>query len=352
MLRLNANPETVHRHSEHEGTIVLEDGRAAWGTNVMGLGLESERTVKFKSNARGLDVIQSVYAFAVALGLTQVFTGSQTFLTRILSGTAPLAAEKTVLVLLLFINVAMLGLRFFWVPRNLQGLVTTAARAFSIAPERGSQPGDLLDRVIAVHLLIIFLHGALFYLICAEFEFIVFAISSNLPLSSGVFVGYISMHALLLLMNAAWIARVRQQEIGFEDKIRMRTGAPERPSAGSVWWRNNLVSGLIALAPFSIASTCTSAASQCVSQAMESSSLMPVFPTAPQVFATVFYDTVWLLNAVGLSSPFFAVYWVFVVFLGNSAWDLLNAGRFYVFFDDVEWETAIHDGAATPPQDA
>jgi hypothetical protein len=300
----------------------------------------TQRSVNIKTNVRGLDVLATVYAFAMALGLTQVFIGSQSFLTRVLSGTAPLTDEKTLLVLMLFANVALLGLRFFWAPRNLQSLVIMAARTDAIAPNADRARGDLSNRAIAFHLLIIFAHGTLFYLICAEFEFIAFSISSSLPLNSSVFVGYIIMHASLLLMNAAWIALVRRQEVRLAS--RSIANAHDKPSAGNVWWRNNLTASLFALAPFAIASTCQSETAQCIRQPVESAlDVTAMLPTSPQVFASVYYDIVGLLSRIGVDSLFLPIYWVFAVFLINSAYDLLNAGRYYVFFEDVEWQDVL-----------
>ncbi|MEL7543103.1 MAG: hypothetical protein AAGJ70_04945 [Pseudomonadota bacterium] len=298
-------------------------------------------SVKVKTTVRGLDVLSSVYAFAMALGLTQVFLGSQDFLTRLLNGTASFADEKSLLVVLLFINITMLGLRFFWVPRNLQSLVIAAARLHAIAPDQHRVKGDLSNASIAFHLIMIFLHGTLFYLICAEFEYITFALSSNLPLSSSVFLGYVVMQSALLLMNASWIVITRRQELRLERQAK-NDAAMEAPSAGNVWWRNNLVAGLVALAPFSIVSTCQSAATQCLRQSLgETASLADLLPTSPHVFATLFYDLSDMLAALGVTSPHLPVYWVMLVFLGNSAYDLLNAGRFYVFFEDVEWEDDV-----------
>jgi hypothetical protein len=307
------------------------------------------RTVKIKTNVRGLDVLTMVYAFAMTLGLTQVFTASQAFLTRVLSGTAPLSDEKTILVLLLFANIAFLGLRFFWVPRNLQSLVISAARVQAIDPKAARERGDLSNLSIAFHLVTIFLHGTLFYLICAEFEFITFAISSNLPLAAYVFVGYVIMHISLLLLNAAWIGLIRQQEIRLETRL-LGDAAGERPSAGNVWWRNNLVASLCALAPYALSSTCKSAGSQCVRQFVDTNAeLLTLFPTSPQVLATGFYKLTGALEWLGFASAHWPVYWVLMVLLINSLHDLLNAGRFYVFFEDVEWESTREGSRVAAP---
>jgi hypothetical protein len=304
---------------------------------------KTTRTVKFKTNVRGLDVVQSVYAFAMALGLTSVFTGSQEYVTKIFSGTAALADEKTILVGLMLANVIMLGLRFFWVPRNLQGLVIAAARILASAPKR-DRALYLPDYIIAYHLVLILMHGALFYLLCGEFEFVVFSVSFNRPMSSADFVSYIIMHVLLLLLNAVWIALIKRQE----DRLKTHLSAPasvsRQISAGDVWWRNNLICSLVALSPFAISSTCKSVGVECVRDSLgNATDLTALFPTSPQVLATVYYDLVGSLGRLGLTSPFMAVYWVFFVLIVNSGYDLLHAGRSYVFFEDVEWEESIEN---------
>ncbi len=310
---------------------------------------QSAKTVKIKTNVRGLDVLSSVYAFSMALGLTQVFIGSQAFLTRILSGTAPLSDEKTFIILMLFANIALLGLRFFWVPRNLQSLVITAARAEALAPNATNSKDQLSNISIAFHLVLIFLHGALFYLICAEFEFITFVTSSNLPLNSSVFFGYIIMHTSLLLLNAVWIAMIRRQELRLEERI-YQGNSKGKLSAGNVWWRNNLVASLCVLAPFALSSTCRSVELQCIRQSVESTrEILTLFPTSPQVLAAFYYEIEKLFAHIGLITPYLPVYGVLVVLLINSAYDLFNAGRFYVFFEDVEWEETIHGAEVKGP---
>lgn len=301
---------------------------------------KTTRTVKFKTNVRGLDVVQSVYAFAMALGLTSVFTGSQEYLTKIFSGTATLADEKTILIGLMLANVIMLGLRFFWVPRNLQGLVIAAARILASAPKQ-DRVLYLPDYIIAFHMVLVLAHGALFYLLCGEFEFVVFSVSFNRPMSSSDFVSYIVMHVSLLLLNAVWIALIKRQENRLKTHLPAPVPTSRQASAGDVWWRNNLVSSLVALSPFAISSTCESAGAECVRDSL--TSLTALFPTSPQVLATVYYYLVGLLGVLGLTSPFMAVYWVFIVLIVNSGYDLLHAGRSYVFFEDVEWEESIEN---------
>ena len=91
----------------------------------------------FKENIGGLTVIQAVYAFAMALGLREVFLGSRTFMTNVAFSPDGFSLERVLLLSALLLNMMLLGLRFFWVPRNLRGLIFAAVKA------RGHQGGRL-----------------------------------------------------------------------------------------------------------------------------------------------------------------------------------------------------------------
>jgi hypothetical protein len=237
----------------------------------------------------------------------------------------------------MLVNLIFLGLRFFFVPRNLRGLVITASRISARAGVRHA--GSLSNSAVAGHFFIVLCHGALFFLVCREFEFVVFSMSSNLTLSSSLFTGYILLHALLLLLNAAWIAYIQRRERRMERMLSPDQQQDARAAPGKVWWRNNLTCSLVALAPFSLAGTCTSSTAQCVRQGSDGTAVL--FPTSPHVFATVYYDLASGLDALGAGSLYLPVYWVFLVFLINSLYDLLNAGRFYLLVEEVEWEQTV-----------
>src|SRR5690606_38199880 len=114
---------------------------------------------------------------------------------------------------------------FFWVPRNLASLVHIAAAC--------SRDGHLKlpNWSVAMHLVMIFVHGALFFMICDEFEYIAFLSSSSIPLNASLFTGFVTMQVSLLLINAAWIYLTKRQEArieraaGVDDDEQVSTGS-------------------------------------------------------------------------------------------------------------------------------
>ncbi|MGE0339337.1 MAG: hypothetical protein AB7O79_05605 [Xanthobacteraceae bacterium] len=287
---------------------------------------------RVKTSFRGLDVVQAVYALAMAYGMTQVFVGSQVFITQILARDDAFSDAKTWVIIVLFANITMLGLRFFWVPRNLQDLVVTVKK---LDPSRSLNDNGLSSAAIAVHMIMIFLHGALFYIICNEFEFIVFASTSSFPLSSSVFVGYVLMHILLLLINAGWIGVVKRQEERLSNSALVHVGE----SAGNVWWRNNLLSGLAAISLFAITSECYSGLA-CLPRPDSFTAAPAIFPTSPQAFASIYYAIAPAISYF-IDAQLLPVFCVLIFFLINSMYDLMNAGEFYVTANDVEDEELV-----------
>lgn len=296
-------------------------------------------TARLKTSTEGLDVIQTVYAFAMALGLTEVFVGSKTFIDALLFG--PANSLSIVIVALLLANVIFLGLRFFWVPRNLRHLVYIAAQTPLIGPRKDEV--NLPNITVAFHFIMIFVHGAVYYLICTEFEFIVFLTASSMPLGLSMFAGYVVLHVSLLLVNACWIGLVQVQAAHLE---RQKVGGQQAESPGSVWWRNNLVCSLVALAPFAVTMSCQSAIAQCMAPGTGlSENIVNVLPVSPQQLADLFQVIAWQATQLGLSVEQAAVLWALLVLLLNSAYDLLTTGRSYLVFEDVEWEEAGQEDA-------
>jgi len=294
---------------------------------------------KLKRSTEGLGVIQNVYSFAMALGLTEVFVGSKTFVDDVIFGNKADLDGRLIITSLMLANVALLGLRFFWVPRNLFYLVFVAAQS---PVAKRNREVNLSNLSIAFHLIMIFVHGAFYYLICTEFEFVIFLASSSIPPNLSMFTGYVSLHVGLLLINAAWIGIVQFQA------ERLRRSAGELRSAGSVWWRNNLVCSLVALAPFSVATSCQSGVTVCMAQTSGiARNITNVLPISPHQLTSVFELFSPITSYLGLTGGHAVVLWVLLVLLINSAYDLLSTGRSYLFFDKVEWEDA-----ATPAQDA
>lgn len=293
--------------------------------------------IKLKRTTRGLDVVQSVYAFAMALGLTDVFLGSRTYLNEVVFGAGPADDARSVLLGLCLVNALLLGLRFFWAPRNLASLVREAAECRL----RGTRPGelDLSSRSVALHLVVIFIHGALFFMICDEFEQVAFLSSSGTPSNASIFNGLITLQICLLLLNAAWIAATKHQE----GRIRRSAGIDEDDlgSTGSIWWINNLVCALFAAAPLAVVSGCQSAVGDCLAvwTDLGSQSFNPL-PASPQVITTAFGGLDGLLDAVGSSPSSPALVWALSILLLNSLVDLVSTGRDYVLFEDAEWDDA------------
>src|SRR5262245_47687130 len=84
-------------------------------------------TLKLKRTTKGLDTIQAVYAFVMALGLREVFIGSYDFISATVFGANNASKMSVFVSLLLLVNVIFLGIRFFSVPRNLRTIIFAAA---------------------------------------------------------------------------------------------------------------------------------------------------------------------------------------------------------------------------------
>jgi hypothetical protein len=291
-------------------------------------------TARLKRSTGGLDIVQTIYAFAMALGLTQVFVGSKTFIDSAIFGDSDATGVRVVISALMLINVVLLGLRFFWVPRNLRHLAYVAAQAPLVGVKRDQI--NLSNLSVAFHLVMIFVHGTVYYLICTEFEFVLFLATSSVALSLSMFTGYVVLHVGLLLINAAWIGLVQLQAARLTPKEELFD------SPGSFWWRNNLVCSLIALAPFSVAASCQSDIDLCMANANGlSNKIVDALPGSPQQFAELFQGISPIITGLGFSDGEAIVVWVLLFLLLNSLIDLLTTGRGYLFFEDVGWEEVV-----------
>jgi hypothetical protein len=297
----------------------------------------------FKENIGGLTVIQAVYAFAMALGLREVFLGSRTFMTNVAFSPDGFSLERVLLLSALLLNMMLLGLRFFWVPRNLRGLIFAAVKARGhqggrlSADEKGKQRKiPLKDITVALHLIVIFLHGSVFYFLCVEFEFIAFAASSTAPFDAGALSGYVVIHVALLLLNSGWIASIQRQEARMRNEASPAKNASA--AAGSVWWRNNLLCGLLAIAPLALLSTCGNSGVACLVGTgpgeVEISGLTPFAPD--HVYASV----VSVFHLFGVDDAFLATGLISVslaFLLANSLFDLFKTGSTYLLLEEIEW---------------
>lgn len=299
----------------------------------------------FKENLGGLNVIQAVYAFAMALGLREVFLGSRNFLINAVFGVETVSYLRFFLMALLLLNIMLLGLRFFWVPRNLRGLIFTA---FKHRPDRTRPIEEIpLSNVeVAFHLVVIFLHGTIFYFLCVEFDYVAFVSSSSAPLSTLTFAGYIFLHVSLLLVNALWIAMIQ----GRENRLRegQKGGRNSSATAGNVWWRNNLVCAMLAFAPVSVFATCGNAAQSCMRRATGAD--IDIFSLTPLAADQIYSVLTSLLSPFQLSSTETAVALLCVsllMLLLNSILDLTSTGGTYLLFEEVEY-SSTQDAETNP----
>jgi hypothetical protein len=200
---------------------------------------------KIKRTIRGLDAVQAVYALIIALGFRQAFlAGYALVIKKAGYGSIPVVAP------LVFLNLFVLGVRFFWLPRNLRttlvthGQIHAQQRAKAGKPEASDPAEDwappLANAVVAFSLVAIFLQAALFFAMCSEFEFLIFNAGARTGFQTSVFETYVLMHVLLLLVNAAWIACLTRVETGLGATVK---------HAGVVWYRNNLAFSVLALGP-------------------------------------------------------------------------------------------------------
>jgi hypothetical protein len=142
------------------------------------------------------------------------------------------------------------------------------------------------------------------------------------------------MHILLLLMNAGWIGVVKRQE----ERLLNDRKVHREKSPGNVWWRNNLICGLIAISLFAITSECYSGVT-CVREPLYFDGSFPIFPSSPHVLASIYYLVAPVMTFVTrIEAPLLPVFCVLVIFAANSMYDLMNAGEFYVSSNDVEEE--------------
>jgi hypothetical protein len=322
---------------------------------------------------RGIEVLQAVFAFIMALGLSEVFTGSYNFMTTVLFSPDQTNSEK-LLFLLVFFNTVLLGIRFFWVPRNFRLLVHETVRHH---PDRHDL-SPLRHYEISIHWFIILLHGMLFYLIGSEFEHVGFLMLSSKPFSQSALYGFFTMQIVLLLLNSAWIAAIEYRKLDFAR--RTDTAAIGLKPPGSIlWMRNNLVCVLLTLGPLAIGSTCPAATGHCtvIAQAeskagcvaaepaagltakadcvedlpsLTGSGLAPS-PTAPAIIAnasSLLFETVFAAFDPSAADRmiYWPALWILMIFLVNSLLDLLNTGKFYLMLEEVEWDV---DYSGTSP---
>ena len=286
--------------------------------------LESHK-FKFKTSMRGVDVIQTVYALLIALGLRDVFAAFYT----IFQQAPPDRSDNFLIALALFVNIILLSVRFFWVPRNFRRLYfeTTFSEGFS-----GSK---LRTWESSFNIFVILLHGLLHFLLCKQFEYFVFIATTYDLLATASFATYVYLHASLLIVNALWIIYTTWRE----DDLR-KADAPEMlqaKPASRVWIRSNLLFALIALGPLVIFASCSSPLGSCLQAAYPESHWLSALPTSAYSIATLFSWIEPLLGS-GHSRDFAVAWWAMAAFVINSLLDLGFTSSYYVLLEDYEEE--------------
>jgi hypothetical protein len=318
-------------------------------------------TVKYKLNMRGLDIIQTVYGLLLALGLREVFLAFYDIFKQPFS-----SVESALVAALLFLNIILLSLRFFWVPRNLRRLyfVSEYCRLKcqgAQADSASTEPNILPAYVTSWHIGVILLHGALYFLVCKEFEYYVFVSISYTSYSRTVFATYVFVHASLLIFNALWLISVNASEDAMRRKWLPNDDHPPFLKFGSeskIWYRNNLAFALLAIGPLAVFSACDSDLPACLSMA---------FPTGQPPFATISASSPFALIHMSSLSPFAVIptsslniaflfeyiaaafsplasrdvllaVWAMAALIANSVIDLTFTAPRYIGLEEIEQE--------------
>ena len=280
---------------------------------------------KFKTSMRGVDVIQTVYALLIALGLRDVFAAFYTIFQK----APPEGSDNFPIALALFANIMLLSVRFFWVPRNFRRLY------FKSAFSDGFTGSKLLMWESSLNIFVILLHGLLHFLLCKQFEYFVFIATSYDLLFTASFATYVYLHASLLIVNALWIIYTTWRE----DDLR-KEGAPEMlqaKPASRVWIRSNLAFALIAVGPLVIFASCSSPLDKCLQAAYPDSHWLSALPTSAYSIAALF-DWIEPLLGAGHSRDFTVACWAMAAFAINSFLDLGFTSSYYVLLEDYEEE--------------
>lgn len=170
----------------------------------------------------GLTVMQTVYTVAMVLGFKNALEKSYSLF--ISPFEEPPGKLPHLVLLLALVAIMLLGLRFFWVTRNLYEFVLTPS-------------SDIRRRMRAttlVHFPITLVHALLFFAVCQAYAEIV---TRNATVSSGLAVDlvarFVFIFAGLLLLNGAWL---------------LATFKPAKGKPESIWGYSNVLFAALAAA--------------------------------------------------------------------------------------------------------
>jgi hypothetical protein len=192
---------------------------------------ESSRPITRTDVDSGLTVMQTVYTVAMVLGFTDALERSYEIFVR------PTRISKVMhpglphgLLIFALVVVMLLGLRFFWVPRNLYSYAL-ATKMENLA--------DRMKVMTLVNFPITLIHALFFFAICQSW---VDLASSRSALTSNAIASlasrFVALYAGLLVLNAVWIFSLFRHA--------------HWPAAERVWPVVNILCALVAFALFGI----------------------------------------------------------------------------------------------------
>ncbi|MGJ3232224.1 MAG: hypothetical protein ACFE0P_10540 [Oceanicaulis sp.] len=290
----------------------------------------------YMKNIEGLSVIQTVYAFIMALGLGEIFIAFPVIFESIALYESRILSLAFLVIASLLVSIILLGIRFFWVPRNLRQLTVVVSKCAALGRTGAETAPETSIRNIffPVHILVILIHAALFYHVCVEFKRLIYLYAAQEFLTLRDLNAVVVTIAVLLLVNAAWLIFVERQ-IDTAYRGAGRT-PPDGARPGSVWWKNNLLAATAALTLHTAFVTCGAAASECfAANTAFATRFFDIIPATPDeagllieaVFGRFAADTAEMLVALT----------IIAVLLWNSLFDLWRTGASYLIFDDIEW---------------
>jgi hypothetical protein len=307
--------------------------------------------IKFKLNMRGMDIIQTVYGLLLALGLREAFLG---FYDVVLQQQSGLPIQDLLVAAAVFVNIILLSLRFFWVPRNLRRLFYVSQYCIRTKSQPINplvQPRALKPWETPAHICCILMHGAFYFLVCKQFEYYVFVSTAYDSYSRSAFATYVFVHASFLVFNALWLIWVTRTEDAIRQSWLKPGEDPPFLKAGSeskFWYRNNLVFSLLAVAPVAVFSSCDSDLNACLSMAFPPMQRpFAVIPTSAFNIAIVFEYFAYIFSALVPRDVFLAL-WALVSFGANSIIDLINTAPRYIGLEEIE-EEVVHTVQVQPP---
>ncbi|MCR9130118.1 MAG: hypothetical protein NXI12_11400 [Alphaproteobacteria bacterium] len=290
----------------------------------------------YGKNIEGLSVIQTVYAFIMALGLGEIFIAFPVIFERIALYETRVLTLQFLVIGLLLLAIILLGIRFFWVPRNLRQLTVVVSKCAGLAAEGGPTPPEVSIRNIffPVHILVILIHAALFYHACVELKRLIYLYAAQDFLSLRDLNAVVVTIAVLLLVNAAWLIFVERQIDAAYDSTGRPAPAGARP--GSIWWKNNLLAAIAALTFHTAFVTCGAAASQCLAANSAFASRFPeIIPATPDEGGLLLQGALFGLEAQAAELAVALI--IMAILLLNSLVDLWRTGASYLIFDEIEW---------------